>query len=265
MSLTEVEETAPVSSVRRAAHLLSTLARKGPLGVRSLSRELGLPVATTQRILNDLALEAMAEQQDGEWVLGHRAIALGRIHIDRLDLVRIAKPYCKRIAEDVGESVNVVVRSGFLAMCIDKTSGERGAFLLDWPVGVPGPLHCGGSGKAILAFSGPSAQEAVLSRTLTPLTQFTIVDPAVLREEIRGIRARGYAIDAQEVALGVWCVGVPILDADGVAIAALSISGPSRKEVAAQIEPLVRQLSVACHKISRQFGFSGPWPAGTSA
>lgn len=252
--------TASLSTVRRAAQVLSALAQKGPLGIRALSRDLGLPVTSVQRILMDLAAESMAEQHDTEWTLGHRAMELGRIHLDRIDLAGIAKPYCQRIAAEVGEAVNIVVRNGLQGVCIDKTLGDRGRFQLDWPIGIPGPLYCGGAGKAILAFSSARAQEAVLSRPLTPLTPYTITDTAVLRAEIAQIRKRGYSIDAQEVAAGVWCVAVPILDGDGAAFAAMSISGPSLKEVADLVTPNVTLLTDACRAISRHFGYAEPWP-----
>jgi DNA-binding IclR family transcriptional regulator len=60
----------------------------------------------------DLAAESMAEQHDTEWTPGHRAMELGRIHLDRIELAGIAKPYCQRIAAEVGGAVNIVVRNG---------------------------------------------------------------------------------------------------------------------------------------------------------
>lgn len=228
--------------------------------MRALAREAGLPPASVQRILNDLSLDDMAEQEDGQWRLTYRIVELGQAHLDRLDVVRIAKPHAERIAGAVGEAVNIIVRSGLNAVCVDKTRSDSEGMQLDWPVGIPGPLHCGGAGKAMLSFSNAATQEAVLSKPLAQLTPHTLTDPVALRRMIELIRARGYSLDEQEVVVGVYCLACPILDSSGNAIAALSISGPKVKRASAEIEPAARQLAESCRQISRQFGYLGPWP-----
>ena len=78
--------------------------------------------------------------------------------------------------------------------------------------------------------------------------------------ELGRIRARGYAIDDQEVVIGVWCVAVPILDRMARPVGSISITGPSRKQVGPDIQPFVSMLSHACGQISRRLGSADTWP-----
>ena len=134
---------------------------------------------------------------------------------------------------------------------------------LDLRIGSRGPLHCGGAGKAMLAFMSEAEQETVLGTPLQALTANTITDPAVLRRELARVRQRGYSLDDQEVVMGVFCVAMPILDRLGRAVGAISITGPSPKQPGPHVDRLVAMLGEACGHVSRRLGYGGPFPVVT--
>lgn len=253
-----VDVPVKASSIRRAIRIIDILARKGPLGVRALAKEAALPAASVLRILADLAAESVVEQAGGDWDLSFRLIQLGGLQLDRVEIAKLARPFCNRIAERTGETVNVVVRSGDGAVCIEKVRGATG-MQLDWPVGLRGPLYCGGSAKAMLAFMPRQDRDRILAAPLPALTEYTITRPAALERELERIRARGYAIDNQEVVIGIWCCAVPILDRDGHAVAAISITGPTPKAAGKDVLALRDMLNEPCSAISRRIGYGGPW------
>jgi DNA-binding IclR family transcriptional regulator len=150
-------------------------------------------------------------------------------------------------------------------VCIDKVRGNEG-MQLDLRIGSRGPLHVGGAGKAMLAFLNEADQKRVIEAApLVALTPKTITNPKLLREELIRIRQRGYAIDDQEVVIGVYCVGMPILDRNARPVGALSITGPSPKRAGPDVAPLVAMLSEACGAISRRLGYTGAWHLGEVA
>jgi IclR family acetate operon transcriptional repressor len=61
------------------------------------------------------------------------------------------------------------------------------------------------------------------------LTPRTIATAREMKTELAEIRRRGYAVDREESLPGAFCVAVPILDAAGAPLAALSISGPTTR------------------------------------
>lgn len=253
-----------MSSTRRTVMILDLLARRGPLGVRAVAKELKLPLGSVHRILLDLADEDVAERTaDGDWDLAHRLFEITGRQLDRMQWPRLIRPFAEKIAEATKETVNVSALSGGFGMCIDKVRGNEG-MQLDLPIGTRGPLYCGGAGKAMLAMS-EAEQERVFAAPLVSLTPHTITDHDVLRREIAAIRGRGYSLDHDEVVVGVHCVGMPILDRNGHPVGAVSISGPSPKRPGPQLDALVAMLAPACGHVSRKLGYTGPWPPVESA
>jgi len=249
-----------MSSVKRAIEVLDLLARKGALGVRAVATHLDLPVGSVHRLLQDLDDENVVERnEDGNWRLSYRLLQITELQLDNIQLPRLARPFCETIAEATRETVNVNVLSGANCICVDKVRGNEG-MQLDFRIGTRSPLHCGGSAKAILAFQPDATIDKVVSEPLTGFTSRTITAPDELKAELARIRRRGYSIDDEELVMGIWCVGMPIVDRTGRAVGAISITGPSHKSVGPEVQPLVDLLANACNQVSRSLGYSGSWP-----
>ena len=254
-----------MSSVRRAIQVMELLARKSPLGVRAVAQQLGLPLGSMHRLLLDLAEEGVVEKTvDGEWELSFRMLAITGQQLERVQLPRLCRPFAEKIAAATRETVNINALSGMAGVCIDKVRGNEG-MQLDLQIGSRGPLHCGGAGKAILAYLPETEWGMILDGPLEQLTPKTLTNPADLSAELRRVRARGYSIDDQEVVLGVWCVAVPVLDRNGRPVGAVSITGPSPKAPGPDVQPLVDMLNEACGSVSRRLGYAGAWPPGDGA
>jgi IclR family pca regulon transcriptional regulator len=95
---------------------------------------------------------------------------------------------------------------------------------LNLAVGSRLPTYCTGLGKAILAFIDPNkAQEIINDIDFVRHTPYTIVDKDRFIEELALTRRRGYAVNNQEMALGVKTFAVPMMR-DGIAEGACGIS-----------------------------------------
>lgn len=249
-----------MTSVGRALSLMELLALKESMSLSAIVQELALPLASTHRLLSELAEHGVVERTaDGEWQLSYKLLEIAGRQLGRLHWPRLARPYAETIAREAGETVNMSAVTGTRGVVVDKVQAH-GSPRLDFPIGAGGPLYLGGAGKAVLAFMRDEELEEVINGELRPFTKFTITSAKALTAELGRIRAQGFAIDRQEVVIGVWCVAVPIFDRSGYPIGALSITGPSKKRVGPELMPKVRILSDACQKVSRRMGFIGPWP-----
>jgi DNA-binding IclR family transcriptional regulator len=106
----------------------------------------------------------------------------------------------------------------------------------------------------------PPLQEEGLSRR----TDHSLIDPTDLRNDLAETRRRGYSISDEDVTVGIAAIGAPILDTDGVAIAALSFGG-LRQNVLPPKPTQVLCLLHACEEISTRLGHwqrDDLWPAG---
>lgn len=253
-----------MSSIRRSVQVMELLARKGPMGVRAVAQQLGLPLGSVHRLLLDLEAEGVAERTiKGEWVLSFKLLEITGMQLDRIELPQLARPFADRIAEQTRETVNINALHNMMGVTIDKVRGNEG-MQLDMRIGSRGPLHCGGAGKAMLAFMTPAEQAVVCGQPLAALTPHTITDPEALRAELGRIRTRGYSLDHDEVVVGVRCVAMPILDRSGRPVGAMSISGTSAKQPGPALDRLVALLSEACGHVSRRLGYGGHWPLATA-
>ena len=117
-------------------------------------------------------------------------------------------------------------------------------------------LHSTAAGKAILAYLPESRVRAIVNRMgLEPQTPNTITSYARMLEALNEIRKRGCAIDDNENRLGVVCIGAPILDYQGWATGAISISAPANRMTASQAERYAPDLLTAAFKVSSALGY----------
>lgn len=253
-----------MSSISRSVQVMELLARKSPLGVRAIATQLGLPLGSVHRLLLDFEEAGIVERiASGEWELSFKLLEITGLQLERIHFPALARPFAERIAETTSETVNINVLSGLHGVSVDKVRGNE-RMQLDMRIGSRGSLHSGGAGKAMLAFLGEDDQQRVLEGPLEPLTAKTITDPAGLKAELARIKARGYSIDDQEVVMGIYCVSVPILDALGRPVGAMSITGPSPKAAGPAVQPLVDMLNEACGYVSRKLGYRGDYPLGAA-
>ena len=110
---------------------------------------------------------------------------------------------------------------------LEAVSPENQRLVTKSVTGECSKMYCTSVGKAVLATMSEEDREKHIPEELEAFTEYTITDRRELDEEIRMVRERGYAVDDMEVMFGVKCVGVALLNHEGEAEGALSISAPS--------------------------------------
>lgn len=98
-----------------------------------------------------------------------------------------------------------------------------------------------------------ASREAIIKGlTLMPLTELTITDRRRLHTELQITRARGYAIDDEEIVMGVRCVAAAIRDNLGNVCGALSVAGPAYRLTLERLELLGPELADAARRVGAQ-------------
>ena len=106
----------------------------------------------------------------------------------------------------------------------------------------------------MLSEDEPVRRQLIARMRFEPHTPRTITDPERLAAQIEEIRARGYAIDDEEIEQGLRCVAAPIRDHTGSVIAAVSISGPTTRVSEAGLTELAHAVEACAQAISRELG-----------
>ncbi|MCW2866873.1 MAG: IclR family transcriptional regulator [Marmoricola sp.] len=214
-----------MSVTSRALALLGAFdARHRRLSLTELAGRADLPVPTAHRLVGELvAWGALSRTATGEYVVGRRLWDLGLLAPVQTGLRQLASPYLHDLYGATGATVHLAVRDGLQVLYVDRLSGHASVPVVS-TVGSRLPLHATGVGKVLLAHAPPAVQEEVLTH-LTRVTAYTVVQPGVLRRQLRQVLAEDHATTSEEMSLGACSVGVPIRSGQGV-VAALGVVVP---------------------------------------
>ncbi|MDB5369065.1 MAG: transcriptional regulator, IclR family, partial [Roseomonas sp.] len=222
-------------------------AQRDGIGQAELAARLGLPRTTLYRILAGLVARGLLRQDPARRVysLGFRLLEMAQGVWSTPNLPAAAAPELRQLRDMTGETAYVAALEGRDVLSLGKYEGaheRRSAARL----GERKPLHCTSQGKAILAFLPEAERDALLKRLpLKPMTPHTLTDRRRLAAALRIVRARGFATDDEEIALGTRCVGAPVLDGEGRVLGAVSIAGPAWRMTVERLELLGPEVAAA--------------------
>jgi DNA-binding IclR family transcriptional regulator len=214
--------------------IINGLKELGGAKVTELANHLDLTKPTIHHHLSTLVQEEYVVKEANEYYLGLRFLELGELARDRFKIHEVGKPEVEKLADQTGELANLAVLEYGQVVYLYRARGSE-AVNLDTYSGKRVQIHSTALGKAMLAHRPPERIEELLTETdLQAETEETITDSDELRSELSTIRERGVAFDREEAFSGLRCVAAPILDADGHAMGAISVSGPTSRLRGAQ-------------------------------
>jgi len=242
-----------VGAVGKALEILCQFDAQTPaLAVSEVSRRLNIPKSTAHNLLRTLQAYDFLHQDpaDRRYRLGPRLFELSNLFAHHTPLLAAARPHLKRLAEATRETVKLGILSEgevLILAAVESpyqlhTRGDEGK---------RAPLHCTGLGKAILAALSPDQVRRIAAeRGLPRLTSRTITRLDRLEEELRRIRARGWATDLEENEAGVICVAAPIPVAGSGPAASISVSAPASRLEPRGIPRLAAQVLAATRAVA---------------
>src|SRR5216683_103842 len=217
----------PVKSADRTLDIFELFAAE-PRGltISEISDRLGLARSSTHGLVHTLAARGYLMQDGGgRFQLGARLIQLGLNVVDRLELRSAARETLERLVAATHDTALLVVPDQGDLLFVDKVLSDARDVRTDPRVSARRPLHCTALGKALLAaLDDESVRELAGAMGLEQVTDHSISDVETLLQDLVATRNRRYSLDQQEAAVGVWCVGAPVRDHTGRAIAAISLS-----------------------------------------
>jgi DNA-binding IclR family transcriptional regulator len=245
-----------LQSLDRAVAVLEMLGEsETALSLADLCQRLRLHKSTAHRSLMVLERSALIERTvENRYRLGMKLYELGNRAVEQVDLRTRVHPYFRRLAANVGETVHLSVLQKTSIVYLDKVEPNR-RVCVSSKTGTSNPVYCTSMGKALLAFQPPDVIDQIVSRIrFVRYTHKTLTSREALMKALERVRRRGYAIDDQEIEIGVRCVGAPIFDEARRAIAAVSVSGPVTRITASSMPEIAEHLLRCCRDISHSLG-----------
>ncbi|MGD2184862.1 MAG: IclR family transcriptional regulator [Desulfobacterales bacterium] len=251
-----------VQTIERVATIFDVMAQSVQgISLKELSAKVGLPKGTTHRLLASLAYFGYVRQvsESKNYQLGFKLVELGNRLLDQLDLRTQARPFLINLCKRTNETVHLVILDQNEALYVDKVESDEkpGGLQMVSRIGSRMPAHCSSVGKVFLAQLSDSELDTLIKeKGLIKRTVNTISDPDKLKQHLKGIRQKGYAVDDEENEKGIRCVGAPIFNRQGQVIAAISISGPTVRITKKVIQQnLKNEVIRTALDISGEFGY----------
>jgi DNA-binding IclR family transcriptional regulator len=245
-----------VNSARldRAFAVLSNLAQhQEGRSLSDLAKDLELPLSSAHDLMQALVeIDAVRQAGPRMYALGPRAVSVGLLISDSVELHTVARPHLRELATEVEENVYLAVRTGETVVYADRYEGSQ---LLSVVMRLNGdrPLHASAVGKLIAAFNPDLESKVLASPRLERFTAFTLTDREALRAEYAAVRERGYSVTDGEALEGITGVAVPIVDAQGVVGAAAHIAAP-RGRLDGRLPLVIAAMTTAGALISALLG-----------
>jgi len=246
-----------LSSVANALRLTKAFSEQEyEMGISALAARLGLAKSTVHRLATTLVEYDMLEQnrETGKYRLGLAFFELGTLVRRKMDTATEAQGEIHALADSSGETVQLAILDHLTVLYI-RIRESRQAVRLSSGLGSRAPAHCTGVGKALLAFQPAEVVQQVIDAGLKRHTVNTITEPDALRAELASIRGRGYAIDDEEIEVGLRCVAAPIRDHSGQVVAAISVAAPVQRMSKKTVQTTIPSVVAAAENISRRLGY----------
>lgn len=245
-----------VQSVDRAISIMEILAGRGEAGVTEIAAEIEVHKSTAFRLLGALEARGLVEQTEdrGKYRLGFGLVRLAGSVSMRMDVTQQSRPVSQRLAEEIGETVNIAVLRSHYAVNLDQVRGPSAVTAHNW-VGQLTPLHATSSGKVLLAYVERQRRADLLrSAGLARYTPSTVTSVEDLERELAEVREHGYALSLEELEVGLNALAAPVRSFRGEVVAAISASGPAYRFSEKRMRELASVLVKGAEEISHRLG-----------
>lgn len=241
-----------VQSLARGLSVIRAFdAEHASMTLSEVSRRTGLTRATARRFLLTLVELGYVRTDGRTFELTALVLALGYSYLSGQTLPQLAQPLLEDLSRKISESTSASILDGGEIVYVARIHTRR-LMRVGIAVGTRFPAYATSMGRVLLAGLPDAALEQYLAQArLEPLTELTITDTGALREEIRRVRAAGWAAVDQELEAGLRSVAVPVRGPGGNVIAAINTSmqaslgagGSTLEEAVAGVLPHLQQTS----------------------
>ena len=250
-----------IETLERGLSVLSLFSNdNSELTLTEISRSADINMTTSLRIASTLegAGYLRRDPETKRYRPSLKVLQLGFSALRSMDIRQSARPYLEQLSSEAGETVSLTVLDGLEVVYVDRIRNRQivGVVL---GMGSRLPAHCTSMGKAMLAYLPEEQLKNRLNGVvLDACTGNTIVEIDSLETDLAKVRRRGYAINNQELAVGLRAVAAPIWGEHGEVVAAINISGSTETISHSRLKrELVPMLSKTASEISQSLGFMG--------
>jgi IclR family transcriptional regulator, acetate operon repressor len=248
------ENNGRMSALDKALAVLEAVSdQQQAVGLPDLAARLNLPRQTVHRLLGQLEEAGLVRRDPSRerYAIGPRQSRLALASLCSRNQSAPLRVLLQDLVDDLKETCNIGVLDDLAYVYTERIECK-------WPLrthleaGSRVGAHAVSGGKIMLAALDPCALKPLLKgRKLMAYTRKTRTRFADLEADLAEVRARGYALNNEELFDGIIGVAVPIQDAGGRTLSALAVHGPLTRLSLTDCERFVPKLRKSADRIAK--------------
>jgi IclR family pca regulon transcriptional regulator len=237
-----------MTSLARGLHVIRAFAGVDRrLTIADVSRATGLTRAVVRRCLYTLRELGYAATDGRTYFLQPRILNLGYAYLSTAAVPIAAQPVLEEMSETLGEASSVAVLDDGAVVYVARAATKR-IMSVTLGVGSRLPAYCTALGRVLLSYLNEEQVATELSKVeFVAHTKHTVTSRKKLEEVLAQVRAEGFALNDQELEIGLRSIAVPVRNVVGAVVAAMNVSTQasrvSRREMIEQCLPVLQAAS----------------------
>lgn len=197
------------------------------ISAREVAAGLGVARSTTYRYLQTLVSAGyLQESPNNGFQLGSKIVELADVANGRNNLVDLALPQMRAIANRFGQTALLTKHVGTTILCLEQEDAPAQFVRLSYRRGGYMALNAGASALVCVAWlPEDSIRELIRIEPLARISESTIIDADDFLRRLAQVRHDGHVVTRGEVDVEGMGIAVPIADGTGQMIAGLSLVG----------------------------------------
>lgn len=232
-----------ITSLARGLKILEAFADQdvGELSLGAIAGYVELGKTTTWRLAHTLVRLGYLRQnrESRKFSLSPRILSLGYAYFDSMDLMKAARPFLRDLADECEETVNMAVRDGDYLVYVERLKTSQ-VVNINLHVGSRLELYNTSMGRALIADLPPAWLTDYVKRLQAQgkAADYTESAGRKLLRILQQTRKKGYAVNNEELVMGLISVAGPVRDATDQVVAAVNIAAPTARMSLAKMEQI---------------------------
>ena len=253
-----------MSGLLRATQVLDRLVVEGKAtSAYDLAKAIHAPVSTIYGVVDALVQAGLLERDTtGAVWFGSRMYHYGLAYGRNVDLLREARTEMRRLAHDLGETVQICARHEGHVVIQDMAEASRN-LRVSSRIGARVPINWSVSGRFFLAHLPQQEQLEIFRHNAVPsATGRAPIDPGQFVALCEEARRLGYASQLSGTDEGIACIAAPVTNASGICEMTISIIMPELR-VRESMDTYAAAVRDAAARIEARIGWRpfGPMPS----
>lgn len=216
-----------IQSVERASRVYLYIAENPGVQASEVASHFGLTGPTTHHLLSTLVHTGLLQKDsDRRYRLGAASERIAQAALQQFRVPIELRRALNEFARQTGESCYLTAWRGDQISIIAAVEGKQAVRVSGLVVGYAENIHARVGARVMLAYAEPELRDWVLAGyDYSAVTPYTVRSREELDTVLEQIRSTGFALDREQLQLGVDSLSAPIF-VNGEVVAALSLTSP---------------------------------------